>query len=113
MAEEGAVLVHQARGGHAAVLRVEFDANAVPGCFEGRDHGCGRATERVKDGVADERKHLHEARGQLEGEGGGMLLGGGPGEIPKLLKPAVELVFGNQVVPEIPGNFLLARLSEG
>ena len=92
VAKEGRVFVHEARGGHAAVFGVELDADTVPAGFEGGDHGGAGAAERVEDGVADEREHLDEARGKLEGKRGRVLFGRGAREVPELLEPAVELV---------------------
>jgi hypothetical protein len=50
--------------------------------------------ERVKHGVARERKHADETGCQFHWKWGGMLLGGCSWDIPDLLKPLIEFTLG-------------------
>ena len=66
LAEEGAVFIHQARGHQLAVVGIEFHADAVSPVLERGHHRRGGAAEGIEHGVAGEREHLDEARGEFE-----------------------------------------------
>src|SRR5436190_20560916 len=60
--------------------------------LERGEHRRRGAAKRVKNSVADERKHLNETRCEFQREWRGVLLGGCACQAPELLKPFVEFV---------------------
>jgi len=99
----------EARRRQVAIGGVQFHANAVATVLQRGQHRGGGAAERIQHGVAGEREHLHQPRGQFQGEWCGMLPGRGSGDGPELLEPFVELVLGDHAQPALFfGGFAVA-----